>query len=291
MTNMTYSDIPIAVLFFNKLNLTMRCIQSLCDAGYSKERLYVFDNGSTSDMTEILKERFTQINTNRSIANTGFSGGFNHVLRWIFNLGFSSAFFLTNDTMALPGLIEECRTSAVRTGAGIIAPCITVMNQPEKIDSIGAYVDRTTIAPQHYRSYNLGDFLDGPDDYIPGTALWIDRNSFYALNGADETYHTYWEDIDMCFRARKLGIRMARCYSARLLHGIGQTCHKKPLYTTYFFQRNRIRFCRQHLNASEWLHAKRIILEDLAQMKTRFQSKGDRTRLGYLEKLYAAVSE
>ncbi len=275
---------PFAVLYFNKLRLTKRCIQSVLDAGYEPDDIFCLDNGSRPDQPRI-EDFYPGIHLFRIEKNRGFSGGFNILLKHVFASGASAAFFLTNDTIVLPGIREACARTARKYTAGMVAPCIKYLAHPQSIHSIGGWFNPDAALPVHYHDTNLDPMLDGPFDYIPGTALWVRQDVFQSLGGTDVSYFTYWEDIDLSFRARKKGIRLVRSYSAEILHGVGQTCHKKPLYTTFYFQRNRIRFCARHLKGQRLQTVLVRIQAELAELFAKWQQTDDARRLPYIHEL------
>ncbi|MCD4654016.1 hypothetical protein K8T06_08770, partial [bacterium] len=168
---------------------------------------------------------------------------------------------------------------------GIAAPCIRYLSKPDKIDSLGAYFQPLTATLGHYHERELPVVLQPGIDYIPGTALAITGETFEKLHGADESFHTYWEDVDLSFRASAADITLIRCPDAIIDHGVGQTCHKKPFYTTYLFQRNRLMFCRRHLDGKTLVHAESKIRSDWLVMKQKKMERGDIRRLNYLEEL------
>jgi len=275
----------IVVLHYNKIRLTRRCVQSILDAGYSPAQVYCFDNGSQSEVFQQVQEDFSLCHHRRIEENLGFSGGFNRGLAWVFSAGAPSALFCTNDTIVLPGAAEACLQTAVQTGAGMVAPLITFISKPDAIDAVGAYFDADTGTLHHYRQYGLPELLVPQKDYMPGTALWIHRDTFNQLAGTDESFHMYWEDVDLCFRAHQQGIPLARCYHAHIMHGGGQTVRKKPLYTTFYFQRNRIRFCKRYLKEETSEKVLVMIYQELMNSGSIWQQKKDQQRLGYLEEL------
>jgi GT2 family glycosyltransferase len=278
-------EIAIVVLHYNKIRLTQRCIQSILDAGCAPQQIHCFDNGSQPDIFQQLNREFPLCHHQRIEKNLGFSGGFNRALAWVFSSGYSSTLFCTNDTLVEPGAAEACAHTAVQTNAGMVAPLIVYLSRPDAIDSIGAYFNADTGTIHHYHEYGMPALLDPQKDYMPGTALWIHRDAFKDLEGTDESFHMYWEDVDMCFRAHKKGIPLARCYDALIKHGGGQTCRKKPLYTTFYFQRNRIRFCRRYLKGEARQKILETIHKELMEWSEDWQEKGDNRRLGYLKEL------
>ena len=42
-------------------------------------------------------------------------------------------------------------------------------------------------------------------DWVSGAAIFINKKAFYSVNGFNENYFLYYEDIDLCFRLRKAG--------------------------------------------------------------------------------------
>lgn len=281
----------IVVLYYNKIRLTQKCIQSILDAGYSPDQVYCFDNGSKSEVFRQLQEDFSCCHHRRIEKNLGYSGGFNRALEWVFSSDASSALFCTNDTVVEPGALEACVKTAGQTGAGMVAPLITFISRQDTIDAIGAYFDKDIGTLRHYHRFGLPDLLDPKKDYMPGTALWIHRDTFTQLGGTDESFHMYWEDVDMCFRAHKKGIPLARCYTALIRHGGSQTVRKKPLYTTFYFQRNRIRFCKRYLNGEVQKRVLMTIYQELMNSANQWQQKEDQRRLGYLDELLKEFPE
>ena len=282
-------DAGIAVLHYNKINLTIQCVDSVVGAGVPGDRIFCLDNGSDPDVYRQLSKRYPQVRHHRLETNRGFSGGFNAALTCIFEAGYETAVFLTNDTIFHPGADAALADILGSSGAGMAAPCIRYLSNPDRIDSLGAFFDPVSASLQHYHETDLPDFMEPGKDYIPGTALAITRTAFETLHGADESFHTYWEDVDLCFRAHKAAIRLVRCPGARIDHGVGRTCHKKPFYTTFLFQRNRLMFCRRHLNGSALQQAESVIRADWTRMQAAAREKNDRNRMNYLDQLMGLV--
>lgn len=174
--------------------------------------------------------------------------------------------------------------TAQETDAGIIAPCLTFRTETTRIDSNAARFDRHTATLHHYKTTSLPTILQA-DDYIPGTALWLSKTAFEQLGGTDENYVMYWEDVDFSFRAHQTGVIQARCENALIRHGVGQTCHKKPIYSTYYYQRNRIRFCKKWLTPEEWENVLPTIRNELEYLKTKAINNNDTNRLHFITQI------
>ncbi len=281
------------VLHYNKIRLTERCVESILKAGYPAQQVYCFDNGSMLEIFEEIKEEFPLCHHHRIEKNSGFSGGFNRALEWVFSSGPSSVLFCTNDTKVYAGALEACIQTARETGTGMVAPYVIYLSSEAKdkkaIDSIGGWFDAKTCTLNHYQNRDLPDILDPEKDYIPGTALWIHKDYFYELGGTDESFHMYWEDVDMCFRAHRKKLPLARSYDAKIAHGVGQTVRKKPLYTTFYFLRNRTRFCKRYLEGEKLCQALQLLEKEFQKLGESWQEKGDLRRLDYLDRLMAEL--
>jgi len=275
----------IGILSFNKQKLTERCLNSVISSNYDPSAIYLYHNGSDKQIRDLLVDKFPEINHKWSGDNTGYSGGFNSIMKCIFGSGARSVLFLTNDTTIDRSTLANCLRTENSTGSGLIAPEIHYLKYPENIDSCGGFFDRSRFTLSHYHELSLPSILEAGKDYIPGTALWIRTDVFKKTGGMDEKYYTYWEDADLSFRCHISGIKMARGFGAKIYHGIGQTCHKKALYTTYYFQRNRIRFCRKYLDGDELKRALIKINIELNGMVNKASLKNDKKKLEYLKEL------
>lgn len=279
----------ITILYYNKIRLTCSCIDSILAAGYPPGCIYCFDNGSQVAAFEEIKQLYAGCHHQRAEENRGFSGGFNRALDWVFQSGHESTLFCTNDTIIKPQALEACEKTAGETGAGLVAPLVTYVSRPDHIDSIGAYFDAGKGMLHHYHDYGLPVLLERGKEYIPGTAIWVSKDAYYRLSGTDESFHMYWEDVEMCFRAHQLGILQARCYESVIQHGGGQTCRKKPLYTTFYFQRNRIRFCRRYLENPALGQVLNHIRGELNGWFSQWEQNNDQRRLEYYKQLMAEL--
>ncbi len=272
----------IALLYYNKIRLTKTCLDSVLSAGVEPDRVHCLDNGSDLAVYSELKQDYPEIHHIRLESNCGFSGGFNAALKYVFTREFSSCLFLTNDTVFHADADQILANALKKESAGLAAPCIRYAKKPDQIDSFGAFFSADNASLGHYHETQLPPILDFEKDYIPGTALAMTAEAFDTLGGVDDTFHTYWEDVDMCFRAHRANIPLIRCSNARIDHGVGRTCHKKPFYTTWLFQRNRLIFCRRYLSGNMLQNAEACIRKDWQHMHESALKKNDQKRLSYI---------
>jgi len=280
------NNIAILVLYYNKEKLTAQCLNSIIKNNFDTKDLFTYDNGSDIKCYNLIKNNFKEVTHFSNPTNYGYSGGFNRGVSAIFERGYDGVLFLTNDTIIHEGSIEALRKCIAKHSPDMVAPSIRYFYDFDKIDSFGGYFDTKTLSLQHYHTTDLPLEMSKDNEYIPGTAFYLTKNSFYKLGGMDETFHTYWEDVDFSFRARGTRLRMVRGFGVDISHMVGKTCHKKTIYTTYYFQRNRIKFAKKHLSQDTKNILKKEIKRELDNLLEKAIAKNDRVKVGYIEEIY-----
>lgn len=162
--------------------------------------------------------------------NTGFSGGANRGLKYVFEVEkYDWVLFITND-------VELVNFPDFDLSPGLYAPLI-YFRKLNKIDSLGGFFDPKFGKLSHNKSFEAD--ITRKYFYIPGTAFLIHKSIFLNIGGFDELLHTYWEDVDFSMRVFLANQKLGIVKEIQLLHRVGKTCHDNPMYTTYLFQRNR----------------------------------------------------
>ena len=57
-----------------------------------------------------------------------------------------------------------------------------------------------------------------PVDWISGLCIFISQKAFKSINGFDEKYFMYYEDVDLCLRAWRNGYTLLACPNVKLIH-------------------------------------------------------------------------
>lgn len=231
----------VVILSYNHPELSARVTRSALQF-FKPEQIHLVHNGSDEHWVRLLKEQYPNINHLVQKSNTGYSGGANLGLKEAFQFS-EWVLFLTNDCELLKNV-----TDATKHKPGIYSPHIYA-RKVGRTDSLGGGFDFLRTKLTHFKSSQ--DFENYSENsqgftYVPGTAYLIHRMAFEQLNGFDESYGTYWEDVDFSFRAHQAKIKIGYAKDIEILHGVGKTCHKHKHYTLYLYQRNRLRFHRKY---------------------------------------------
>ncbi len=226
---------------------------SLAATDYPNLDILVVDNASTDGSRELLATAASASHKLRVLSldrNLGFAGGNNEGLR---NLPADAAYvaFLNNDVVVEPAwlrvLVDFLET---HPDAGIVQPKLLKLGDPRRIDRATVTVDR-----MGYDAYDIfTERPDGPDLDTPrevfsvsGAAFLVRRRLLDAVafegDVFDPSYFTYFEETDLCWRARLAGKRVWFCPASRVHHfrgGATRPAGRLPAALVFHHTKNRM---------------------------------------------------
>jgi len=80
--------------------------------------------------------------------------------------------------------------------------------------------------------YSLGQDLLQPD-FTSGLFMLLRRTTFESLQGFDERYYLYYEDVDICARLRLAGLRVLVDPAVRVVHDARRDSHRYPKHALW----------------------------------------------------------
>jgi len=213
----------IIVPVYNQLEYTAACLQSLAEVHCRTPFEVIVVDDASSDATADWLPGCDGVRFVRNDDNLGFIGSCNR--------GAAMArgrylVFLNNDTRVtddwLDRLIEPFSTDEP---VGIVGARLVYADGT--LQEAGGIVFRDGSG----WNYGRGDHPDRPEygfiseaDYVSGACLAIERATFESLGGFDPYFApAYYEDTDLCFRARSRGLKVLYQPAARVIHYEGAT--------------------------------------------------------------------
>jgi GT2 family glycosyltransferase/glycosyltransferase involved in cell wall biosynthesis len=220
------SDTPrvsIVIPVYNHFDHTLVCLRSLAEhPGTVPFETIVVDDCSSDETPERLPA-IGGIRALRNAENHGFIGAC--------NAGLATArgefvVFLNNDTAVRPGWLEalvdtfESRPDCGLAGAKLVYP-------DGRLQEAGGIVFSDA------SGWNYGRFGDPAHpafnyvrevDYVSGAAIMLRRDLLERFGGFDTRYRpAYYEDTDLAFRVREVGLRCYLQPAAEVVHFEGVT--------------------------------------------------------------------
>ncbi len=200
----------IAIVHYNSAADALRCLRSLEHSDYENVDLLVVENGSMSAERDELRSGMEAHPRARLLElpqNLGFSGGSNTAFAELFARGAEQVLLLNQDTIVTPDAARELvRAARGHPDAGPIGPRVAAdwpgapaASLGERYTAVTAWLPRSLLRVRaaRQRSYPVGGVL--------GCALLVSKVLYEKLGGFDDGYFAYYEEVDYCLRARRLG--------------------------------------------------------------------------------------
>jgi GT2 family glycosyltransferase len=246
------------VLAYNHQADTLECLASLSYLTYPDHRLIVVDNGSTDGTAEAIRRQYPQVEVIGTERNRGFQGGSNFGLRQAFGSGTDFVFLLSNDTVVKPDILDELMKYAAPADVGLLAPKIYYFSEPERIWSVGGDRHPLTLEMTHKGDNQLDrgqwDRVLARD-FLVGCALLIKRSLADTIGLFDTGFYpAYYEDVDLCMRARRAGFHLLLVPSAKLWHKVARSHGGQGSpQERYLMARHSVRYFRKYVRGWRWL--------------------------------------
>ncbi|TNE54853.1 MAG: glycosyltransferase family 2 protein [Bacteroidetes bacterium] len=247
-------QISIIIVSYNVRELLLACLKSLFEEKELRLEVIVVDNCSSDDSITAIQKGYPTVKCIENKENKGFSEANNQGMR----IAQGKYLFLLNpDTEVHPGALERL-FRFLENGApySIVGP--QLLNSDGSLQ-ISAWKDQSA---KHLWKETLFLHLLHNDlpyseqalkqsfelESLSGAALFFHRNLFEKIGGLDP--HLFWmEDIDFCFRARKVAPAFY-LHDAQVTHHSGQSSRQdyripisnQLLSKLKFFRKNKSNF-------------------------------------------------
>jgi len=238
--------VGVVVLNYNGLRWLKDCLSSLSQSHYRNLQVYVVDNGSSDGSADYVRATHPNVKIIKYPSNYGFARAYNMAIH---EIDTDYVMLLNNDTIVLNQLWLDKLVNDAETDAAIAAVgCKLVsMDNHETLDSVGStgikywrgFVDIGKHEPDR------GQYDDPP--IVPfalcGAAMLVRKSAFEKVHGFDERFHSYVEDVDLCWRWRLMNYRILYEPSSLVAHYFSGTAGAKTptAETLYLSNRNLLR--------------------------------------------------
>jgi len=256
------SSVAVVVVAYGAREDLLRCLESTEGAG----EVVVVDNAQEVDLPPAVEAARPGSEVLRMEENVGFAAACNagatatqsdHVM------------FLNPDAMLAAGAIERLAAfldehpDVACVGPRLLHPdgslqtsayrFPTVFTEAVRLTGLGRLVPRRllrktpgirSVAPSsgHFDPHDEAR----PADFITGACMLVRRSAFDAIEGFDETYFLYYEEIDLCRRLAAAGQATWLCPDAGATHRIGASSDTARRLVWEARHRSRIRYFDRH---------------------------------------------
>lgn len=226
----------IIIINYNTKELTKNCIDSVF-FNFNKNdfEIILVDNASQDGSVEMLKDNFNgKIKIIANSKNTGFGPANNQGAQMAKG---DYLFLLNSDTIIKDNILLKLEEFlSENKDAGIVAPKLFLGDGSEQPFAFGDYPCLLSLIFEKFKK--PPKYLEGPFEveWVSGAALIIKRKLFERLGGFDEKFFMYFEDIDLCKRAKEMNYKVFINPKISLTHLCGKSPSRFIKRKSYYYK-------------------------------------------------------
>jgi GT2 family glycosyltransferase len=209
--------------------------------------IVVADNSSTDGSMEMMKSRFSDIRVIQLDKNHGFAEGYNIALK---QLEANYYLLLNSDIEVTENWLDPL--IAFMDKNSTVSACSPVLldyyhrDKYEYAGAAGGYIDKYGYTFCRGRIFNTVESFnkefDQPSEvfWTTGACMLIRSELFWKAGGFDPRFFAHMEEVDLCWRLKNMGYKLAVVPASRVYHIGGGTLHKSNAFKTFLNFRNNL---------------------------------------------------
>jgi N-acetylglucosaminyl-diphospho-decaprenol L-rhamnosyltransferase len=215
---------------------TLRCIDSLYATGFEDFEVVVVDNDR-----EVPPEIPYPARLIRNAENVGFARACN---QGMYASRGENVLFINPDTLVEGNFFESLeRFLDENPRAGVAGPKIVggegdvQLTARKELSFVSGFLGRTSLLTRLFpknplvkRLFPAAEKLTGPTvvDWVSGTCMAVRRQTLEEIGPMDERFFMYFEDADLCRRAREAGWLVYYLPQVEVFHHSGASSRNRP---------------------------------------------------------------
>lgn len=235
--------ISVIIVSYNVKDFICQCIRSVYRSDLKDEdyEIIVIDNDSHDNTINNLENEFPNVKIIKNEINEGFSKAVNkgyQISKGDYICILNPDVIIQNDTLSklLKKTTKDSNIGAI--GPKIINTDGTVQHSckrsfPTPINSIFRLLKLDKIFPKSkiFGKYNL-TYLDVDKehavDVLSGAFMFIPKKIFKLVDGFDQRFFMFGEDIDLCHKIKDLGYKIIYTPDSEIIHYKGESVKNAP---------------------------------------------------------------
>jgi len=267
MTRASIPGVAVVTINWNGWRNTLACLAALRATRGVAWRLIIVDNASTDESASHLVDLGDDVTTIWSPVNGGWTGGNNLGVAHALAAGYEHVLILNNDAFVEPDTLAEFLAAQAHAPGGVLGGAMK-SEDGHSDGPAGSVLNPKTGTVQWLRLADIELSENGlrPAAAVMGAAMFAHRDVFEAVGPFDDNFYLYYDEIDWCARANKLGHACFFAERATLRHvGAASTGGMDSPLVGYFMTRNSLLFVERHSTGRQRLTMARIVLGRIRQ--------------------------
>lgn len=226
-------ELSVIIVNYNGQKYFDACFKSIKDILSNIDyEIIVLDNCSQDDSALYIKDNYPEIILIESKINLGFGKGNNEAVKYAKG---TNILLLNNDTILLDTLDKPL--GLLNSDSTIGAIGINMISESKKyINAAGNFPNIINLFWMKYtflisREFRTGLFSkeEYTVDWLTGSFLLLRKDVYQRINGFDEDYFLYVEDVDLCKKIQKIGLKRIFLTRFSYIHFVGFNKSKNHL--------------------------------------------------------------
>ncbi|MFY0603275.1 MAG: glycosyltransferase family 2 protein [Flavobacteriaceae bacterium] len=224
-------DVSIVIVNYKSWHHLKNCLQALIsiNSTHFTFEVIVVDNCSHDGQLTTFVKDFPEIEFVENTGNNGFSNGCNYGAN---KAKGSYLFFLNPDTIANEDAIHKLLAFTKRYRNVGIVSCHQKNNDGSYEKTIRLFPNIFTLfglTRAIYRSFNKKSLQNKYSskesvifpDWVSGSVVFMSKEWYQEINGWNEDFWMYFEDVDICKRVKTANGKVALLQDAEIIHNHG----------------------------------------------------------------------
>lgn len=241
----------VLVLTYNASTLLPNCLTALQQVVDEETEIIVVDNASAESPRKLLNQNFPKIHLIENPSNVGYGGGNNVGIRQCTD---EFVVLVNPDVVVSADFLPNLLAPFAEPTIGIVG---AKLHYPHgnAIQHAGGYLTAPRALPNHF---GIGEKDDGQYDtpreveYVIGAAIALRRAMLDEIGLFDEDYFLFFEEVDLCYRARAAGWKVWYEPAAVATHIESATVGKHSFFYYQQFHKSRLQFVAKHYSEEQF---------------------------------------
>lgn len=239
--NHQMKKVGVVLLNWNNFDETSECLRYLQKSEYANVATYCIDNGSTDDSVSKLRQSNFNCKIIELNENLGFAGGCNVGIQRALDEGAQYILLINSDIRLEEMTISEMVESAETYDAGITGSILKSPNS--ELQYAGGRINTITIDTKHITEVQRQSPY--PTEYVTGALMLIKSECIEEYGMLNESYFFGFEDVEICWWARKNDWPVIVTPHANAIHKLGATAGRINQFRHYHSTKGRLLFASQ----------------------------------------------